>query len=311
MHVVKFTQQEPPRQDPLLQWKQGAQTPVDITSHWGTAMVHRGTVYVSKNRRMFAFSISEDKWTELKSSQYEDFCMAVVHDKLTAIGGSSKGVATNSLLCLSESTSGTTWEELLLPMLTKRIRAAAVTTRNHLVVAGGRSVVALHSGVLFSVETLNLDSLLNQWSYASSLPQALQYPRMILCGDHLYLSENSTIFSCSVEELLESCKPASTTCSDIDYGPVWTKLANIPVRYDSSLTTLKGQVLAVGGSHQYGGTPTGAILRYSRVDNFWNVIGEIPIPRYATVIPCNELIVMGGEDERGRYYNITEIASTH
>ena len=281
-----------------------------IASGYGSAVVHRGTVYISKDRRVFVFSVSEDKWTELEQPRYKCFCMAVVHDKLTTIGGYDHTFAgTNSLLCLSESTSGTKWEELLPPMSTKRVRAAAVTTPNHLVVAGGMS--SLVGDSLHEVETLDLDSL--QWSSASSSPKALGYPHMTLCGEHLYLSEDNTIFSCSVEELLKSCKPASTNSSD--GGSVWTKLSNIPGPYHTSLTTLRGQVLAIGGSDKIsGGTPTGAIHCYDRSTNSWSVIGEMPTPRSDTlvaVLPSNELIVVGGDDGTPGWCKITEIVSTH
>ena len=284
----------------LLRWRQVAQAPVGILSSWGSAVVHRGTVYVSQDWRVFVFSVSEDKWTELESSRYQNFCMAVVHDKLTAIGGSDHTLAgTNSLLCLSESTSGTKWEELLPPMSTKRVRAAAVTTPNHLVVAGGAS--SLVGDNLRGVEILDLDSL--QWSSASSSPKALGYAHMTLCGEHLYLSEHNTIFSCSVEELLKSCNPASTNSSD--GGSVWTTLTDIPVPYNTSLSTLRGQVLAIGGSDQLNyGTPTGAIQCYDRSTNSWSVIGEMPIPRYHTlvaVLPSNKLIVVGGQVEKARF----------
>ena len=118
----------------------------------------------------------------------------------------------------------------------------------------------------------------------------------------MYLSERSKIFSCSVEELLKSRKPASTNSS----GCVWTKLADIPVPYWASL---RGQVLAIGGSDQRsGGTPTGAIHQYNRSTNLWSVIGEIPTPRahpLVAVLPSHELIVVGGFD-----CNVTEITSS-
>ena len=202
---------------------------------------------------MHSHAVSEDKWTELQPSQYTNFCMSIVCDKLTTIGGYDIE-ATKSLLCLSESTPGLQWEELLPPMSTKRVRAAAVTTPNHLVVAGGNSDSSMFSVSLRGIEILYLDSL--QWSSASSSPRGLEYPCMTLCGEHLYLSNHGTIFSCSVEELLKSCKPAST-----NNDSVWTELGNIPVWQWASLTTLRGQVLAVGGRNQYStrGTPTGAM----------------------------------------------------
>ena len=188
-HVIVLQTQALPGQsrDPLklLGWRQGAQAPEGIGSPWGTAVVHHGTIYVSRNDRVYGFSITEDRWTELEPSQYQDFCMAVVHDKLTTIGGyDHTGAGTNSLLCLSESTSGTIWEEFFPPMFATRVRAAAVTAPNHLVVAGGMSSYCGHG--LCGVEILDLDSL--QWSSASSSPKALGHPHMTLCGEHLYLA---------------------------------------------------------------------------------------------------------------------------
>ena len=158
--VVKFQTQGPLEQvscDPLKlsRWRQGAQTPEAIVSVYGTVVVHRGTVYVSTNRRVFVFSVSEDKFTELEPSRYGFFCMAVVCGKLTAIGGEdNEGVGTNSFLSLSDSTSK--WEELFPPMLTKRVCPAAVTTPNHLVVAGGRSSAG--GDELHTVQSLRQDT---------------------------------------------------------------------------------------------------------------------------------------------------------
>ena len=299
--------QEPPARDPLklLRWRQGAQTPKDFASLLGTAVVHRGTVYISRDKRVFAFSVSEDKWTELEPSRYRGFCMAVVCDKLTTIGGCDgrdKGV--NNLLCLTE---GMKWEELLPPMLTKRVGAAAVTTHNHLVVAGGKSGRSVLSDALCGVEILDLDSHL--WSSASSSPRSFRYPYMTLCDSRVYLSEHNVVFSCSLEELLKSCKPASTSSSAGD--SVWTRLADIPVPHGASLPILRGQVLAIGGIAD--GTPTGAIHRYNRSTNSWSVIGEMPTPRSYTlvaVLSSNELIVVGGDDGTSKICRITEIAST-
>ena len=332
-YVYRIQTQEPQGQvsHDSVRWRQGAQTPVWVTSVWGTAVVHRGTVYVSRDQRVFAFSVSEDKWTEMEPFQYKHSCMAVVCDKLTAIGGNDdEGGVTNSLLSLSESASETKWEELLPSMSTKRVRAAAVTTPNHLVVAGGLSSGHIVSDGLRAVEILDLDSL--QWSSASSSPKAVQYPHMSLCGEHLYLldSEDNTIFSCSVKELLKSCKPASSNSNDSssvwkklfhsrtnssDSGSVWTKLADTPVPYSASLTTLRGQVLAIGGSDKSwapSGTPTGAIHRYDRSTKSWSVFGEMPTPRCSVlvaVLPSHKLITVGGL-QGGWACSVTEIAST-
>ena len=269
-------------------------------------MVHNNnTAYFSSGRDIYSYTIPEDKWSKLKPCSFKDFSMAVVNHKLTTIGGWDKSSVTNTLLCLSGSSSVLTkWKKLLPPMHMKRVRPAAVTTPTHLVVAGGRTQEFSFSGRLSTVEVLNLHTL--QWASASSSPEALQYPSMTLCGEYIYLSGNKTLFSCSVEDLVNSCKLAITNSSS-----VWTRLPDTPT-HGTTLATLRGCVLTLGGSDKYaGGIPTGAIHCYDRSTNSWSAIGEMPTPRYATlvaVLPSNELVVVGGRDGLISWSSITEIA---
>ena len=268
----------------------------------GAAVVHRNTAYFSQGSRVYSYTLSQDKWTRLKQCKYRNFSMAVVNNKLTTIGGQHGGTATNILLCLLRSSSEMKWGKILPPMPTPRRWSAAVTTPTHLIVAGGDRRLGVIGDALSVVETLDTNTL--QWSSVSSSPKALGAPNMTLCNGQLYLSQDSKIFSCSVEELLKSCKPASTNSS----GSMWIKLTDIPVRFYASLTTLRGQVLAIGGDHQYGGRPTGAIHQYNRSTNSWSVIGEMPTPRacpLVAVLPSHELIVVGGSG-----CTVTEIASS-
>ena len=259
--------------------------------------------YFTDGYSVHSYTLATDEWTELPPCEYAYFSLAVVNDKVTTIGGSYRGTETNRLLCLEDR--GTKWRELLPPMPTARAWPVTVTIPTHLIVAGGGKPPELEA--LSTVEILDTNTL--QWSSASSLPETLEYPHMSLCGEHLYISKDGTFFSCSVEKLLKSCKPASTNSSAGE--SVWAKLADIPVPYGASLTTLRGQVLAIGGrDEEYVGIQTAAILRYNRSTNSWSVIGEMPSPRTDPVVallPNNELIAVGG------YYRVnwtdTRIAS--
>ena len=285
-----------------LTWRQGKAAPETMTTYYGTAVVHGNSAYFAHMNSVYSYTLAKDEWM-FQQCEYERFGMAIVNDKVTTIGGCTwDSRATNTLVCLEDQGN-----ELLPPMPTARIRPATVTTPTHLIVAGGTEV----SGVLSTIEILDTNTF--QWSSASSSPKALECPHMSLCGEHLYLSEHKTIFSCSVKELLKSCKPEVTSSNDDD--SVWTKLADIPVQYRASLTTLRGQVLVIGGKDHnfYGGTPTGAIHYYNQSTNSWSVIGEIPTPRsdpLVAVLPSNELIAVGGVDQTGRSCKVIEIAST-
>ena len=132
-----------------------------------------------------------------------------------------------------------------------------------------------------------------QWSTASGLPQVIPYPKMTLCDEHF--DNNNTLFSCSMEGLLQSSKEPVPTDSS-NGGPVWTRLADIPGHYTSSLVTLGGCVLAIT-SEDCNFRLTGAIHYYNKATNSWSIIGEMPTPRYCVltaVLPTNKLVVVGG-----------------
>ena len=293
-----------------LTWRQVSTAPQKMSAQLGATVVHGNIAYFSQGNSVYSYT--RDKWTTLQQCTNFYFGLAVVNNKVTAIGGKSGLSATNSLLCLEDQ--GTKWKALLPKMPKATIGPATVTTPTHLVVAGGRTkpFYSGDSNALLCIQVLDIKTL--QWSLASSSPKASQYPRLLLCGEHIYLSNYNTIFSCSMEELIKSCKPTSTDSSD--GGSVWTKLTDIPVPYHTSLTTLRGRVLAIGGSDKTWRDklgPTGAIYLYSENSNSWSVIGEMPTPRclaQVAVLPSNELITVGGMDGSGRDCNITNIAST-
>ena len=184
-------------------------------------------------------------------------------------------------------------------MPTKRMHPAAANT-----VVAGETLLSLTGGSTATVEVLNTETL--QWSTASSLPEAVRFPQMTTCGGCLYLANiDNNVFSCSVEDLFKSTNSS-------DGGSVWTRLASIPVEEDSTLATLRGHVLAIGGDDD-DGDPTGVIHCYDVATNSWSVIGEIPTPRcnvLTAVLPSNELVVVGGKDASGYMCSTLEIGSS-
>ena len=241
-------------------------------------MVHGSTAYFSAYDNVYSYTVPENEWTKLPQCKYKHFAMAVFNDALTTIGGRDHQYAINTLLSLS----GSSWEEVLPPMPTKRMYPAAANTPTHLVVAGGKKTI--DGFWLVTVEVLNTDSL--QWSIATSFPKMDQYTHMTKSGGRIYLTgQSNNVFSCPVEDLLKSTNSSSS---------VWTKLARIPTQWESSLATVRGRVLAIGGRD---GNSTRAIHCYDVATNSWSVIGEMPTPRavnLTAVLPSNELVVVGG-----------------
>lgn len=293
-----------------LAWREGKSAPETIVDHHGVALAYNNAAFFSHLRGVFMYTISENKWAKLKKSKYVYFSMAVIYDQLTTIGGcSTLSTGLNSLLSLSgESTSTMKWEAFFPPMPTKRLNTSAITTSKHLVVAGGME--KLLGDPIPTVEILNIRT--HQWATASCLPltSSHHWPDVTLCNGYLYLNQNGGMFSCSVEKLLKSCRPTNT--SSCDDGSAWTRLADIPLSDGTSLATVRGHVLAIGGIHK-GSIGNPVIHRYNKRRNSWNFVGEMPTQRYNTlvaVLKSNEVVVVGGEtdeSDHGSGSKLTEI----
>lgn len=155
--------------------------------------------------------------------------MAIINDKLVSIGGLKNNwlkmvdTPTKSLLTYSKSWLGMKWERLLPPMPTERILPAAVVTPSHLVVAGGKTVLDDENSCLSTIAVMNLQKP-QQWCQVSSLPRVVYYPQLALCQNILFLSDDNSVFSCSVDDILQ---PQSNSANS-----VWSKCADIPVKSD-------------------------------------------------------------------------------
>ena len=285
-----------------LTWRQGKPAPENMSHCSGTAVVHGRMAYFSCMKRVYSYTVSEYDWLAL----------AVINDKLTTIGGCRWLTCLSSLLGFSteltnslSSLSGGSWIAVIPPMPTKRMMARVASIPTHLVVAGGLERY-LGSG-LPTIDILNTETL--QWSTAGSLPVVSSFSQVILCKGSLYVS-NFHLYKNSV--LLKSCKPVTNSS---DGGSVWTELADAVPAHRSSIVTLRGCMLAIGGAEYSSGyDPTGAIHCYNVTANSWSVIGEMPTPRYETlavVLPSNELVVVGGSLSRDydEKCSITNIAN--
>ena len=210
--------------------------------------------------------------------------MAVIDGKLTTIGGREGYTISNALSTLSPRNS--TWQDIFPPMPTRRAWPAVVIASNHLVTAGGVDCNV--------VEVMDIKT--QQWLTADSLPQLNTYsPFLTLCGEQIYLRQCNSIHSCSVKDLLESCRQVPVKSEASESQSLWTKQEDNPVQYDTTLVVLGEQVLAIGGDD--GKQTTADIYIYNSVIDLWSIIGEFPTPRssvLAVALPGNEVMVVGG-----------------
>ena len=143
----------------------------------------------------------EQPWNKVNNSykqsrQYSS--LAIINGLPTIIGGlADQGLAnaiSNTLLSLiGDDVDTKEWKEHFPPMPTARYFAAAATTSQHLVVAGGIGSEKLSRFLpnqtkkvnLSSVEVMNTDTHL--WSIVASLPHPYSKMSATICRDKLYL----------------------------------------------------------------------------------------------------------------------------
>ena len=276
-------------------WSMRSPAPENMCSLYGTAVVHENIAYFSRHYDIYYYSLSKDKWTQMKPSSYQNFSMVVLDDSIITVGGISREMKrTKNLYGFSKGR----WRIRYSPMPQHRVCAAALATPTHLIVAGGRDKQELDGIDIMNRSTSQWNSLLH------SLPEKMGHPQMALCEDFLYLSEETNVYSICVTELIDSAEnPGSSKFS-------WNRGKELPSHMaGGSLVSCQSDVLLVGG-HDKNDTATGDARRYDRDSEVWAIAESFPVPCGGTLVallPGNLLLIVGGWSG-AHFYNTTHVA---
>ena len=292
-----------------LRWKDGEKAQFGLAR--GSSVVDGDVAYFPSGTEIYSYNSSTNTWRILPNCPQIRGSLAMVKGLLTKIGGKQatiQGKVTNKLVSFTKAESADSeWIEKYPPMPTSRSFTSAATYQNHLVVAGGSSSGRFKDNVA-TVEVLNTDTLV--WSIAASLPHPFSNASITVCGDHLYMlggsdtmSKKLSVLTCSLPEVLQSCQPRSLIDKLFKWGrnahsQKWQFATDIPV-YDSTCTTVNGQLIAIGGCDENDKRTT-AVYKYNTARKSWGVISHIATARslcfVATVMNVNssQLLVVGG-----------------
>ena len=255
-----------------LTWREGEKAPCKMSISYRAA-VDDSTLYVRVTRRMFSYTISTARWSQLLNSPVEFFPSVVVKNLLTLIGGNLHcNTLTNQLYSLTGESNDRRWTEEFPPMPTKRQGTTALCTGTALVVAGGRD---RNMSTLRTVEVLNTETL--QWSTAADLPQPLVFAPAMVCCDHIHILDEFTMYTCS-KSIFPSIPEQKSVLTRLwnRRVEVWKKIAAPPVT-ETTCVSIHGQLLAVGGKNS-DMEPTTAIHLYNRTANSWEVVSHMRTP---------------------------------
>ena len=313
-----------------LQWRRGPKAPL-VTFGNSSAVCGRVAYFYSwRENKIMMYNSETGKWAILPECPKKSFSITVVSGLLTAIGGrqSSNDQHTKTLLSLTTSrtlfgfTDQQKWTEQFPQMTCYHNLTAVACTSTSLIVAGGWGPDEGWA----PVEVMNTNTLC--WSTAASLPHPWKQATAVICGDRMYMTggfvkdvHTNSVLTCVVSELLQSTATqrqslgARPTASSglqpsTDSHKVWQEAAPLPV-YRSSLVTLHGRLLAVGGCDS-DRNPTSAVYQYDTATNSWKVISHMSTKRYqcfTAVLPDSTLLVAGGILKPGTHTYSVEIAS--
>ena len=290
-----------------LNWRDGGKASFEM--YVGAAVVDGCVAYfMHYDGQTCFYNSTSKKWCELPKYPYNYSSLAVINGQLTAIGGCEDllymQTNTNKLLSLR----ATVWSDVLSPMPTKRRGTTTVTSKEHLLVAGG-STGPLFSDNINTVEVMDTKTLF--WSTVASLPHPYNVASATICRDRLYMlggeddkNKTKSVLTCSLTKLLQSLSSSSSSSS------VWHRVADAPAYY-STCAAVNGQLLAVGGRDE--GYNTNAIYKYNQGTNTWDHISDMPTARcdcLVAVLPTNEMMAVGGMVSlRSGYTDNVEIAT--
>ena len=231
---------------------------------------------------VWEFTPISNQWNRLPDPPVYHFSLVNIENELVTVGGRGQKTnwfghseETNKLYNYTERN----WVEKYPPMSNRRYSCATVYTSNALIVAGG---VSGENIPLTAVEILNIHS--KRWSNISSLPTPAINPSVSIFGGYIYLFGN-VLLKCSILSLVLST-PKSIT---------WEEIASLPVK-GSTLVTVKGHLLAVGGESAKGDRCK-EVRQYNPDIDSWQVISQMNVARShcaAALLQDNKLMVVGG-----------------
>ena len=279
-------QKEPKAPQKMRRGSAAADANIAYFNGCGTAAVH-------------SYDSDAREWHRLPDAPHTQSTLVVVQHILTMVGGEILGRATDSLLSLMWDGRNKKWLPNLPAMPTKRYNTAAACNGRSLIIAGGEDGIC--SNYLATVEVLDTNT--RQWSIASSLTNPFTEATIAICGERLYMlggydqtGGTSSVLSCSISELLQSCQTqplaGKLQTTPANKSTIWRQVADTP-HNKSSCATPCGQLVAVGG---YKANNTSTISVYNETTDSWEAMGDMPTARRWALIAIltGKMMVVGG-----------------
>lgn len=172
------------------------------------AVIYRGTLYVGGGGTrcndfiLCAYNFEADTWSAF-TTKTRFYALAVYWDRLVLAGGClprSYLTPTNQVELWLTSDQQDSFKRTMAPMIAPTYYATAITTQNHLIIAGGLS----------GTEPIDIVQICDgtHWAQAQPLPRPSSFMKHTIHGDSLYLiggyKQGDQVFYASLPSLLQS-----------------------------------------------------------------------------------------------------------
>lgn len=288
----------------------------------GTIYFGSGTTTISESEcvryKIYKYDSTKDKWSPISHCPVTGFGMVNFEDHLTLVGGAYESKQDTPYILTSDvhmyNDDCTNCEKSVPPMSTARLLPTVLTYGSTIVACGG---IILDEKQDICVDTVEVYSHLNsQWYCAEPLPFPCIGMTFSIIQDNCYFLGGFTdtdfdhpttaVFSVCLPQLIEDALNKKTTMNGsagATESKAWQKFPSAP-RYASSLTSIGGCLVAVGGSDENLEHKSGALHVYSPLTTSWLRIDDIPVACFACTVsrlPKGELMIIGGmgHDEDG------------
>ena len=147
------------------------------------------------------------------------------------------------------------------------------------------------------------------------MPCPLSGASAAVLGDQLYIAgdrdESKSVLTCSLSDLLPPQSPDTRlhTPSSANKTGVWRRARDLPVT-DSTLVTLGGHLLAVGGKDD-SKKSTFNVYRYDSSTDLWMITSHMTTKRYACLAAAltgDQCLIVGGYTSGTTQTDTVEIA---
>lgn len=294
-----------------LNWRKCADLDIPISS---PQIVKIGeSVYVGGGMTrgecpIFEYNMSKDTWSSLPQCPTIQHGLAVVNNKLIAVGGRypSESVAINSVYTLESK-----WIKVIQQMPTSRYLLSTISHENKYVIAIGGYTYIMSNGENVSTDRVEIYSHPHgKWFSTKRLPFPTAAPSTSSIGDKYFLlgtvAEKCNIYTTvydTLNSLIDNAIPANSIHATHQGFTTWGQLKAKHPLTQTSLVEMNGKLYAMGGSldfHVRHGTRF--ISTYDFDTDTWVECkdAELPIPLYklgVVKLQKTKVMIIGGQSK--------------